>query len=94
MRERAGLLLLLWIRGLLLWILLPVATLLWLLRWPYTVLRRRPLKLGAVLGWADLNLVVILKLSILRSFKLGPARFIPWREVAAVDHRPNLLDLA
>jgi len=34
------------------------------------------LKLGAVLGWADLNLVVILKLSILRSFKLGRGRII------------------
>lgn len=96
MREGLGLFLLLLIRGLLLWIALPLAMLMWMLRGPYAVIRRRPLKLGAMLGWVDLNLVAILTRSMLRPFALDHGRFIPWGEVAAVDHRPNrnLVDLA
>jgi len=89
-----GFFLLLLIRGHLLWIALPLATLMWLLRGPYAVVLRRPLKLGAMLGWVDLNLIAILARSILRPFALEPRRFIPWKDVTAVDHRPNHLDLA
>ena len=93
-RKGLGFFLLLLVRGHLLWIALPLATLMWVLRGPYAIVRRRPLKLGAMLGWVDLNLIAILTRSILRPFAREPVRFIPWKEVTAVDHRPGLLDLA
>jgi hypothetical protein len=49
----AGVTLLL-LRGVLLWLVIPVATCLWII--VRTVGRHRRLKLGQFLGWADLNL--------------------------------------
>jgi len=44
-------------RGVLLWLVVPVATCVWVM---LAVLRRRPAGLGQFLGWVDLNLIAAL----------------------------------
>ena len=83
---------LLCLRGLLLWIVIPLAALAWL---PVSVrLRRRGVKLGQFLGWVDLNLVAFLERTILRSFFRSPIQWTPTRVMPEVTYRVGALDLA
>jgi hypothetical protein len=85
-------LLLLAIRGVLLWLLVPLALLWWVVAWP--VLRRRSVRLAQLLGWADLNLVAAIERSILRPLIGSPLPWVPASELSAVTHRIGFTDPA
>jgi hypothetical protein len=85
----AGVTLLL-LRGVLLWVLIPVATCVWMII--RTVGRHRQLGLGQFLGWADLNLAAGLQRTALRPLFASPARWTAWSEVGNVTHRVRLFD--
>lgn len=88
--KAAGGLLLLTARGLLLWLVIPVATLGWLVS--QLASNREPL--GQVLGWADLNLIASLQ-RVLPGFLVASRQpFVPWRDVRTVTHRIRILDPA
>ena len=60
------------VRGVLLWVVVPVATLCWL---PASFwLRRRGVHFGQYLGWLDINLVACLERTALRPLFLAPSR--------------------
>jgi hypothetical protein len=83
---------LLCLRGVLLWIVIPLAALAWL---PAAVrLRRRGVKLGQFLGWVDLNLVAFLERTILRPLFRSPVKWTSMRAMPEVTHRVGALDLA
>ena len=83
----AGMLLLV-IRGILLWVLVPVGCVAWLLTILWT---RRPL--GEFLGWLDSNLVVLLERSVLRPFFPQPTQnWVPASRMSTVKHRIGVLD--
>ena len=58
------------VRGVLLWVVVPLAVASWLLL--AIVLRRRGVTLGKFLGWVDLNLVAFLGRTILRPIVRAP----------------------
>ncbi len=62
---------LLLVRGVLLWLIVPVTVLCWLASWP--TWRRRQVSLGQLLGWADLNLIALVDHTILRPFVKAPS---------------------
>jgi hypothetical protein len=66
----AGVVLLL-VRGLLLWLVIPIASLVWLVLCVW--LLRKGVGLRQFLGWVDLNSVAFLQRSILRPFVPSPA---------------------
>lgn len=83
---------LLLIRGVLLWVVVPLGVVFWLLLWPY--LRFKRVRLGQLLGWIDLNLVAFIERTILR--RLLPDR-VPWtpaRALPSISHRIRPLDPA
>ncbi len=83
---------LLCLRGVLLWVIIPVATLVWL---PASVwLRRRGVKLGQFLGWVDLNLIAFLERTILRPLFRSAIPWTPPRAMREVTHRVDAFDLA
>ena len=83
---------LLCLRGVLLWIVIPLAVLAWI---PVSArLRRRGVKLGQFLGWADLNLMAFLERTILRPLFRFPIQWTPMRVMPEVTHRVGALDLA
>ena len=67
------------VRGVLLWVVVPLSLILWLALWP--VLRFHRVRLGQFLGWIDLNLVALIEGTILRP--MLPAPF-PWTPVRAL----------
>lgn len=87
----AGLLLLL-LRGVLLWLVVPVAT----CTWPVTFVwfRRPRITLGQFLGWSDLNLMALLSRVVLRPFFRAPLPWIPWHAMPHVTHRLRFIDPA
>ena len=87
-----GLLLLLAIRGVLLWIMIPLGIVAWGVTMPWQL--KQEISLGQFLGWADNNLTVILERSALRP--LFPVQTHPWisaRNISNVKHRIGKLDL-
>jgi hypothetical protein len=85
-------LVLLFLRGILLWLVVPVATISWLVLW--IGLRRRGVSLGRFLGWVDLNLVAALSRTVLRPLFRNPARWVPVSDMPQVTHRVHPLDPA
>lgn len=82
---------LLLIRGVLLWVVIPVAACAWL---PAALwLRRRGVRLGHFLGWVDLNLIAFLARGALRPFFRAPPAWVPADAMAEVTHRVTGLDL-
>ena len=73
------------LRGLLLWIVVPVETLLWLLLSPWFVHRR--VSLRRFLGWADQNLIAALQRSLFRPLFSECLNFVPVRDMGTVTHR-------
>ena len=73
------------LRGVLLWLLILLAGLVWLIGWP--VWKRRNVPASQLIGWADLNLVASLQRSLFRPFVKNPAAFVPIRQVSEVTHR-------
>lgn len=83
---------LLCVRGVLLWIIIPLAALAWL---PVAVwLRRRGVKFRQFLGWVDLNLIAFLERTVLRPLFRSPIQWTPARAMPEVTHRVDALDLA
>jgi hypothetical protein len=78
------------IRGFLLWLVIPTGTLWWTITWPLQ--RRRRVRLGQFLGWADLNLVAAIQRTILRPLVQNPAKWFPLRAVPQVTHRIHWAD--
>lgn len=90
--SRIASLALLSLRGVLLWLLVPVVAMCWLaLAFP---LRRKRVTFGRFLGWADLNLVAALEHSILRPLFRQPIQWTPARAMPDVTHRVGWLDPA
>ena len=79
------------LRGVLLWVVIPLAFVLWV------IVRlsggdRSDLSLRTVVGWADLNLCAALSRSLLRPMVIRPLEWTPWRDVESVSHRVSPLD--
>jgi hypothetical protein len=85
-------LVLLVVRGVLLWLVVPLTVLGWLLAWPFR--RRKPVHLAQLLGWMDLNLIAAIEHSILRPVISSPLQWTPLSALLTVSHRIGLLDLA
>jgi hypothetical protein len=80
------------IRGLLLWLVIPLAFVLWLLISPARVVLHRPYAtLGKVIGWADLNLTAAIAQILIRPFGRRIS-FIQWSSLLSVNHRVSLID--
>jgi hypothetical protein len=82
---------LLFARGFLLWLVLPVTALWWLLGLP--IWRRRDVTLARLVGWADLNLIACLERGPLRFFIRNPLKWVPIANASEVDHVVSFLDL-
>jgi hypothetical protein len=80
------------VRGVLLWIVVPLAFVCWLLL--AIPLRRRGVTLGKLLGWVDLNLVAFLGRTILRPLVRTPSNWVSAREMHEVTHRLRFQDPA
>src|SRR5438445_12571907 len=79
--------LILCLRGVLLWVVIPATAVLRLISLPYHFLRDMPfIGLRQTLAWADANLVALLTLGRL-------TRFVRWSRVSEVQHRGRLIDL-
>jgi len=85
-------LLLLLVRGVLLWLVIPATFVWWLAAWP--VLRRRGVRLVQLIGWVDLNLIAAIERSILRPLVASPLPWTPAKALPYISHRIGLLDLA
>lgn len=87
----AGLLLLL-LRGVLLWAVVPLAVCVW----PFTYMRLRRVRIGfgQFLGWVDLNLMASLSQIVLRPLFRDPVSWVAWKEMPRVTHRVGWLDPA
>ncbi len=90
--EKSGLfwLALLTVRGVLLWIVIPIVFLSWLVSWPHW--HRKHIQLSQLLGWSDLNLVAAIERSILRPFVTSPAQWVSYSEISNVTHEIGLTD--
>jgi hypothetical protein len=84
-------LVLLWVRGVLLWIVVPAATALWFVLWP--VWHRRHVSIGALLGWADLGLTALLARAVAPSVVAG-LELPPLKDASSVTHRIGFFDAA
>lgn len=85
----AGITLLL-LRGILLWLVVPITVLVWV---PTSLrLHRRGVTLGQFLGWVDLNLIALLAHTLLRPLFRDPPPWVPVVEMPGVTHRVGLLD--
>lgn len=79
--------LLLAVRGLILWLVIPLTLLWWLLTW--SILQKRNVSLAQLLGWVDLNLVAAIERSILRPLIRLPLPWTPVKALPDVSHRIN-----
>lgn len=77
-------------RGLLLWIVVPVTAIVWVMGWPYW--HHKQVGIGALLGWADLNLCVTLMRTIFRPFVRFPRDWLSLGEAQDVTHRVGFRD--
>jgi hypothetical protein len=95
-REGAAILLVLVLRGLALWVVIPVVFVLWLLLAPVRWLvhgRNRP-RLRQYVTWADMTLVASLERGPLRPLVRDREKFPAWpRARAEPPYRVNLADL-
>jgi hypothetical protein len=77
------------IRGLLLWVVVPVATFWWLTM--KVVRRGRGVTLGQFIGWCDINLIAGIQRSVMRPVVRWPADWVPASAMPEVTHRVSLL---
>lgn len=82
--------LLLLIRGLLLWLVIPIGVLWWLGTWPRW--RRRSVGIGQLLGWIDLNLIAAIERTVLRPLVRQPRGWTPLAALSATVHRIRVID--
>lgn len=90
--EGGAIFLLLCVRGILLWLVVPIACCMWLVMLFVRPMLGQPnVSLGKVIGWADLNLIAAIAQPLLRPFERS-VPFTPWTEVSKVNHRVRLGD--
>lgn len=80
-----GTVVLLTIRGLLLWLVVPLTLLLWLVI--SLALRRRGISLGQFLGWLDLNLISAIQRTLGDSLCDAPIPWTPLASASTLKHR-------
>lgn len=80
----------LFLRGLLLWILVPGTTLVWLFVWPYWHFKK--VGCGQLIGWADLNLAAALQRTLFRPLVRDPLAFLRLSAASQVTHRILFID--
>jgi hypothetical protein len=80
------------IRGILLWIVVPLAIVIWLPLWP--LLRAHKVTIGRFLGWVDLNLVALIEHTVLRLLLSDPLPWTSARALPNVTHRIGIFDPA
>lgn len=90
LNSAVGGLLVLFARGLLLWVVVPVAACGWV--FVASRLRQRGVTFGQFLGWVDLNLIATLQRTIFRPFVRQPAERVPVVEMHRVTHRLRVID--
>lgn len=84
-----GQLVALFLRGLLLWVMVPVAALSWIVLAPLTAA-----SLGACVGWFDLNLVVLLqRIVFLPLTREPPLAWVPLSKMRTTEHRFRFLSV-
>jgi len=80
------------VRGLLLWLVIPIALLGWLVTSPIRLILRKPyITAGKLIGWADINLTAGIGQMLLRPFGRS-SEFTPWSKVLSVEHRVSIID--
>ena len=84
---------LLLVRGVLLWLVVPIAVVVWLVG-GLLLFRPRGISLARFLGWVDLNLVACLQRSVLRPVFRARVSWVHPREMPNVTHRVRPLDPA
>ena len=77
------------IRGILLWVVVPLATFWWLIM--KVVRRGRGVTLGQFIGWCDINLIAGIQRSVMRPVVRWPADWVPASAMPEVTHRVSLL---
>jgi hypothetical protein len=81
------------IRGVLLWAIVPLSFTVWALTLLWMIPRR--IGFAQLLGWVDINFVMILVRGPLRPFFREVALdWVPLRDITAVRHRVRFFDLA
>ncbi len=89
-RGIGGVLLLL-VRSLLLWIVVPIGFIAWATTCPWQI--KRKVSLGQFIGWIDSNMVIAIERSVLRPFFTAPThRWVPIKDRDKVKNRIGLLD--
>lgn len=87
--KEVGQLAILFLRGLLLWVVVPLAALSWIALGPLTTA-----SLGACVGWFDLNLVVLLqRIVFLPSTREPPLAWVSLSKMKTTEHRFRILGL-
>lgn len=77
-------------RGILLWLVVPVAVLTWLIALSWRNASR--IELGQCVGWFDLNLWAVLQRFVFGLLIREPSiRYVPWRDMPEVAHRVRIL---
>ena len=85
-------LVLLTVRSVLLWVVVPLGLLLWLLA--AVPLRKRGVRVGRFLGWLDLNLISAIQRSVARPFFDAAIPWTPFSAAPALSRRISWIDLA
>lgn len=80
------------VRGLALWVVVPVFALTWLLALPLFLSKEIPL--GALLGWGDPNLIALIQRVLLRPWMYHLIEWTPPSRMADVTHRVRWFDPA
>jgi hypothetical protein len=78
------------VRGLALWVVVPLGLLLWVIGMPLFL--RKGVSLGALLGWADLNLLALLQRALLRPWMGRLLEWVPASRMSQVEHRLRWFD--
>jgi hypothetical protein len=86
----AGGLAVLFIRGVLLWVIVPFATCGWLIVWVGR--RGRLVRLGQFLGWIDLNLIACIQRTVIRPLVRWPVDWVPASAMRQITHRLRVID--
>ncbi|MFF2271260.1 hypothetical protein ACFVTX_03250 [Agromyces sp. NPDC058136] len=87
--KELGQLVMLLVRGLLLWVVIPLAAVSWVALGPITTA-----SLGACIGWFDLNLYVLLQRVVVRPLTQEAAlAWVPLAEMKTTEHRITLLGI-
>lgn len=81
---------LLTIRGVLLWVVVPLSLVIWIVILP--IFNRRGIKLGQFLGWIDLNLCALIEHTILRPLISSPVEWVIMEKMSSITHRIGKLD--